>query len=347
MILIIGGDDDDHVRLVTDRLGERGAAYFRFDPRDFPTAVELTVEYDRTGAARRYLNSTGNQLDLAQLRAVWHRSRARPVPYANLEKDQSWWAAESCARFLSELYECLDCLWVPEKPASERAWFRPDAEQPAFARWQAQLVRQQSPSPENKLYQLSVAGRLGFSVPRTLITNSPERFFSFYDACDGELISKRTTDLAPLVGGEPTRPFTVSVERRDAADSAAIRHCPVVFQEKIAKRVELRVTVVGSKVFAAEIRSQESLRQTTDWRHAPEYAQSRFYAVHVLPAPIEDRCVRLVEALGLSFGALDLILTPDDEYVFLEVNMKGQWAYIEEMLGLPISDAIAELLINR
>ena len=52
----------------------------------------------------------------------------------------------------------------------------------------------------------------------------------------------------------------------------------------------------------------------------------------------------IVKELNLTFGALDFILTPDDKYVFLEVNINGQWAYIESMLGLPISDAIAELL---
>ena len=41
---------------------------------------------------------------------------------------------------------------------------------------------------------------------------------------------------------------------------------------------------------------------------------------------------------GLTFGAIDLILTPDGEYVFLEVNINGQWAYLEDMLALPISD---------
>jgi glutathione synthase/RimK-type ligase-like ATP-grasp enzyme len=104
--------------------------------------------------------------------------------------------------------------------------------------------------------------------------------------------------------------------------------------------------VVGTRVFAAEIRSQDSQRQQTDWRHRPEYGQSRFYAVHSLPANVARQCVHLVKALNLTFGALDLILTPDDRYVFLEVNSNGQWAYIENILGLPISDAIAELLTH-
>src|SRR5262249_6133530 len=236
---------------------------------------------------------------------------------------------------------------VQEAPSPEHAplaaW---DAGPRRSDAWATLPVRSRSASPENKLHQLSVAARCGFTLPRTLVTNSPERFLDFYEACGGNLISKRAVNLAPMVGGVATRPYTVSMRRRDAADARAIRHAPVIFQEKVPKRVEVRVTVVGSRVFAAEIQSQGSYRQVTDWRHYPELGQSRFYAPHRLPAAVEQRCRDVVAALGLSFGAIDLILTPDGEYVFLEVNINGQWAYIEDMLGLPISDAIAELLIN-
>jgi len=286
-------------------------------------------------------------LELSDVRAAWHRSRVRPIPASNVREDQSWWVAESCVRFLSQVYECLDCLWIPERPASQREAVRwSDSDAPQCDAWLSLPASGQAPSAENKLHQLSVAGRLGLAVPRTLVTNSPERFLDFYEACGGELISKRAVDLVPRVGGAMTRPFTVSVERRNAANHRAVRHGPVLFQEKVPKRVELRVTVVGARVFAAEIRSQDSQRQQTDWRHRPEYGQSRFYAVHTLPTNVERQCVDVVKALNLTFGAIDLILTPDDKYVFLEVNSNGQWAYIEDMLGLPISEAIAELLTN-
>jgi len=347
MILIIGAAEDEHVRHVTDRLNKRGSAYVQFDPRHYPSSAELTVEYDQAGGSRGSLTLPGQRLELSDVRAVWHRARVRPIPAPNIREDQAWWVAESCTRFLSQVYECLDCLWIPERPASQREAVRwNDSDAPPCDAWVTLPACAQAPSPENKLHQLSVAGRLGLAVPRTLVTNSPERFLDFYEDCNGELISKRAVELVPRVGGEITRPFTVSVERRDAANHQAVRHAPVIFQEKVPKRLELRVTVVGTRVFAAEIRSQDSQRQQTDWRHHPEYGQSRYYAVHRLPAGIEQKCVDIVKELNLTFGAIDLILTPDDKYVFLEVNSNGQWAYIEDMLGLPISDAIAELMTS-
>jgi glutathione synthase/RimK-type ligase-like ATP-grasp enzyme len=65
-----------------------------------------------------------------------------------------------------------------------------------------------------------------------------------------------------------------------------------------------------------------------------------------LPPDLEQRCVQLVDRLGLCFGAIDLALTPDGRYVFFEVNPNGQYLWIELATGLPISDAICDLLTS-
>jgi hypothetical protein len=40
-----------------------------------------------------------------------------------------------------------------------------------------------------------------------------------------------------------------------------------------------------------------------------------------------------------------MVLTKGGEYYFLEVNPNGQWAWIEDMLKLPIRDSIIDLLL--
>ena len=123
----------------------------------------------------------------------------------------------------------------------------------------------------------------------------------------------------------------------------AIRLCPVIFQAYVPKRVELRITVVGRQVFAAEIHSQHSNHTKHDWRRYDRYQTP--YFPHSLPTHLQQLCVRLVERLGLCYGAIDTVLTPDGRYVFLEINPNGQYLWIEKMTGLPISDAICDLLI--
>jgi glutathione synthase/RimK-type ligase-like ATP-grasp enzyme len=51
-----------------------------------------------------------------------------------------------------------------------------------------------------------------------------------------------------------------------------------------------------------------------------------------------------MQALGLSFGAVDFIRTPEGEHVFLEVNPSGEWGMLQRDLGLPIAEAIADIL---
>jgi glutathione synthase/RimK-type ligase-like ATP-grasp enzyme len=55
----------------------------------------------------------------------------------------------------------------------------------------------------------------------------------------------------------------------------------------------------------------------------------------------------LVKKLGLEFGALDLIVTPDNEYVFVEINPNGQWAWIQQLCPeIPMRETLTDLLIR-
>ena len=65
---------------------------------------------------------------------------------------------------------------------------------------------------------------------------------------------------------------------------------------------------------------------------------------HDLPDEIRSSCLRLVRALNLRFGAIDLVLTPDGQYYFLEINPNGQWLWLEDKLGFPITNDIATWL---
>ncbi len=132
--------------------------------------------------------------------------------------------------------------------------------------------------------------------------------------------------------------------RRQRPRTSALRSCPVIVQEQIPWRVELRVTVVGDQIFACEIHSQISNHARLDWRRYDTGATP--HLVHELPGEIADRCVALTHRLGLRYGAVDLILTPDGRYVFLEINPNGQWLWIENLTGLPISQAVCDLLLE-
>jgi glutathione synthase/RimK-type ligase-like ATP-grasp enzyme len=66
-----------------------------------------------------------------------------------------------------------------------------------------------------------------------------------------------------------------------------------------------------------------------------------------LPQSVEEKLLKLMEHFGLNYGALDLILTPDGRHVFLEVNPVGEFFWLERCPGLPISKAIANILLSQ
>ncbi len=117
-----------------------------------------------------------------------------------------------------------------------------------------------------------------------------------------------------------------------------------MFQEYIPKALELRITVIGDRIFPVAIYSQENPLTIEDWRKDQE--GNLTYSEHKLPSNVEDMCRRLLREFGLQFGAIDMILTPKGDYFFLEINPNGQWAWIEEITALPMAKALIDLLTS-
>lgn len=117
-------------------------------------------------------------------------------------------------------------------------------------------------------------------------------------------------------------------------------------QEYVEKQYELRVTVVCDKVFACKIDSQrmEEDKGRVDWRQGYEYGLH--YEPYELPDAVKSFCFSFLQEMHLNFGCFDFIVTPQGEFVFLECNPNGQWLWLEQETGMPISQAIAECLMK-
>jgi glutathione synthase/RimK-type ligase-like ATP-grasp enzyme len=71
------------------------------------------------------------------------------------------------------------------------------------------------------------------------------------------------------------------------------------------------------------------------------------YMAHELPAETARLLGELMNRLGLVYGAIDLRLTPEGRYVFLEINPAGQFLYIEHATGQPIAATLAQTLLKK
>ena len=310
-----------HADAVEGELRRLGASVFRFDPARYPAEVDLSVRIDRRGCASVVLRDGDAEIALDGVTAVWWRRPQRPRAVAALSGTAAAVEVEAeAADVCAGVWELLDVPFVPATPAV--------------------LTR-----AAHKLRQLSLAGRLGFEIPDTLVTNDPEAFLDQYaDAC-GRLITKRAAlrQRVTTVDGRVIGRKTLAVRPGDLVAVDAVRLAPTMSQFMIDKAFEVRATVVGTGVFAAAIHSQETHHTRVDFR-SYDQAHTRM-TPYALPGDVADRCVALTQTLGLRYSAIDLIVTPDGRVVFLEINPTGQYLWIERATGLPISRALATLLI--
>lgn len=318
MILILSNERDAHVPYVTRQLEALDAEYFCFDPATFPSEARVDVGFGPEGQTARRLHHRGQTLDLDDITAVWYRRPGVPQAAPEVESEEvRYWVADEASHLLIGLWRALDCLWVPGRFDD------------LFA-------------AEAKTRQLELAARLGFCIPRTLVTNDPRRFLEFYEECEGRVITK-VLKAGLVRGPDGARSmYARVVGRGDVARYQAVRYAPFIAQAYVPKAQDVRVTVVGSRIFAVAIHSQGRRASSHDWRRSD--AAHLPHVPHRLPLAIEALCLGLVQGLDLCFGAIDLALTPDGEYVFFEINPNGQWGWVEELTGLPIAAALAGLL---
>ena len=194
-----------------------------------------------------------------------------------------------------------------------------------------------------KPVQVRLAQSIGLAIPETLFTNDPMAIRSLMRRHGGQVVFKVLTGVSWSEQESSWTPYTTMLQEEDLVEDFLLQATPGIYQALVEKNYELRITVMGEHVFAAKIRSQETLEGKLDWRRAYDELIMEPYT---LPSVVADLCRRLVRKLGLIFGCLDFVVTPAGEYVFLEVNEMGQFLFLERYTEMPLLDAFCEFLLQ-
>lgn len=194
---------------------------------------------------------------------------------------------------------------------------------------------------EQKISQLDMARRVGFVVPDTVVSN---HWDDIHRLPKGATILKtfRGEAYDERLGTMNQVPTTVFTNNKKDPLSAGLPF-PAIWQPALPKKREWRITVVGGTSFDAAIYTTKNAKD--DWR-LHQFTPDVEFRHEPFPALEKEKCFRLLKAYGLRYGAFDFIEKPDGTIVFLEVNTNGQYRWLEELLGLPISEAIATELIS-
>ncbi len=283
-------------------------------------ALSLWCDKKKTGGTLIFKDA---KIEIGVIKSVWYR---RPeYPLAENIQDPI------CRKFIED--EFRSSLWSFYTSLDTAFWMNKPL-------WGSHLLE------HNKFYQLKIAAAVGLSVPRTLISNNADELIHFSQQCGGTIAVKTVRSRIFQIDEETCFGIYTNRVSTDTLIRSRenIQSTPLIAQEYIPKKVELRITAVGNSIFACAIHSQQSEKTKDDWRHYDfDHVKHEPYQ---LPAEIEQKLHVFMKRCHLSFGAVDMILTPEGEYIFLEVNPSGQFGWIEKLTGLPISKAIAETLAH-
>ncbi|MFE4665278.1 ATP-grasp ribosomal peptide maturase [Streptomyces sp. NPDC056716] len=302
--------DDSTADLVLEELARRRVPVVRLDPGDFPSEVTVKAGLDESGLGGT-IDTTTRSLALDHVRSVYWR---RPRPYAGppgLGSAESQWCAEQARYGLGGILAAL----LPESHYVNHPWANRAA--------------------EYKPAQLTAAAHCGFRLPPTLLTNDPAAARDFASE-HGPVVYK------PLYNSnyadEGGRGLTVWVEEvaLDDLDTgvAATVH---LFQRRVAKTADVRLTAVGDRLFAVRIDGSPGL----DWRR--HYDALRYSLIE--PPPDIAKAVHAYLAhFRLAFGAFDFGLDQAGGWHFYECNPNGQFAWFPDPITDQIVNAIADQL---
>lgn len=313
-ILVITSSTDATATYLCDKLVQNGIPFARFDTEEFPS--RLTLHWEIYPNSFATLSGDSRVIEIGRIGSVWYRRPSPPAISQEItEPAAREFARRECEDALAALWQELKALWV-NHPASIR-----------FA--------------TRKPHQLRTACELGFNVPHTILSANQSQVRSFWEMHNGAVVFKSLHQDAIEVAGRNFFAYASRLTAEHLAELERLMLAPVLFQNYIKPKLEIRVTVIGKQVFAASIDTLKSADEP-DWRRITPDKQN--WEPHVLPTSIEELCRQLVQRYDLHFGAIDLILTPQGEYYFLELNANGQWVWIEMITEMPISAAMIDLL---
>lgn len=314
-ILLITNKGDITTDFVIKQLTEVKASFYRLNTEDFLRKVSLNFNFDKNEFTL-FDKERNIKIDLLKIKSVYYRRPILPnIKEHNLTKGEEVFILNEIINYLEGLYKILkNAFWIS----------------PVFAIREA----------ESKIYQLQVAKELGFNVPPSLITNEKE--------IAEEFVNKFESIIKPIKSGfiedEGNEKIIFTTLFNNKSQLERVQICPTYLQKFINKTADLRVTVIGNKVFPALILSQEYDETKIDWRKA-ERIKLKYEKIE-LPKTLNDLCINLTKKLGLNFGAIDFVKDEIGNFIFLEINPNGQWAWIEKQLNYFLSYEISKLLID-
>lgn len=317
-VLILAPASDAHASAIAWALGRNGIAAIRAPSLRLSPKARLSVLADAGG-----VRGTDSRVDLTKFSAVWHRFPELPDVEDCAEPDREF-AAKQWEYFQKNAFELadgfIDALWVNRPAAAEAA--------------------------DSKWLQLRTAHAVGLRFPEAVAGNDVGEVRRLLKRC-GKLIFKQFYSYmwqSQSTGVVHSSGVVLLDESSDLPDEA-IAVCPGIYQRYIDKAFDVRVTVIGERMFAVSLRRRDG-EAYVDWRpHARD--DDMLAEPFAIPDPVERKLRALMQRLGLVTGCIDLVADREGHLYFLEVNQQGQFLFVEHVLPqIPMLRAMTSMLLT-
>lgn len=321
ILIITHTGDNFSIEKVTEYIEHNGFEVIRFDVDLYPMQNRLTTAFE-DGSWISILETAETKYRLDDIAAVWYR-RAYNIGNGLKEEMDAKFYGAAMGEIRNTLFGFLESI-------------------DAYSLGKPSVYRRL----DSKEEQLKIAEKIGLKIPETCMTNNPEQARQFI-LKHKNVIGKMQTGFAIYEDGVENVVFTNVIDKDKLEELDSLQYCPMQFQTRLEKKKELRVTVVGQDIYAFEIDSQKSEAAKVDWRKDGLNLIDQWVETQ-LPREIERKLLELLDVYHVDYGAIDIILTPEDEYYFIEINAAGEFFWLDNLTdGNLISKSIADLLCDK
>jgi len=323
VILIVSNAQDVTANFFQERLEAAAVGFVRLNTERL---AQVPLTYSVDGAKDDRVCGTfvldGQRVRLTDIRSVYYRRPVAPEFPATLAPGlRDWMENETRRAWGGVLAASPQVRWINDPLCVSRASYKPE--------------------------QMARAKRMGLRVPDTLITSEPAQARAFCKRQNWQVVAKPIGHGEILGDSEDDDRiiYTNMVPETAAQRFDEVASCPTLFQQAIAKDVDLRVTIVDDEVIPVELHSQERAVSIIDCRR--DNMSGMRYSCAELPGALTQELIRLVQSYGLHYAAIDLVRDPAGRHWFLELNPAGQWAWLEQAADVPISSALIRCLTKN
>jgi ATP-GRASP peptide maturase of grasp-with-spasm system len=194
----------------------------------------------------------------------------------------------------------------------------------------------------NKLEVLRQAQAFGLSIPDTLITSRRDPLLEFCNEHANKIISKSIRN-GYFLESQDFKYYTHTFQiNKDDIMEFPEQFVPALFQNMLDKKYELRIFYLDGVCYSSVIFSQNDPKTKIDFRNYNHQRPNRVCPFK-LPLDIENKLDQLMKHLELASGSIDMVVTRNQEYVFLEVNPVGQF----KQVSFPCNYKLEKLLATK